>query len=249
MKVIHIVLYFFFCYITSNIYQMEKKSVIKGKGPGVNTEFSSPIAQAVYKELEKQPQPVTAATLWKTPSLKSYTRKEINHALYEDLRNVVCRTEGPEPAPLWSVKNGCNKVQAEKEYIDESGCTYMIVVIDLGNVHDCLEKCVKYKAHDMIHRVIAVADSGFQGYGVKPKVEGDGIVVHRIQQSGKGNGEVELIWRIQEECAENNPDHRRIHFLLATRSEGLGYLSHLVSEYGHVLHFVKNANELAEYVE
>lgn len=226
---------------------MEKNCAIR-KESGLKPQFPNPISEAVYKELSKQTQPVTAATLWKTASLKAYTRKEINHALYQDLRELVCRTEGPEPAPLWSIRI-CDKMSVEKEEIDESGCTYMIVAIDLGNVHDCLEKCVKYKAHEMIHQVIAVADNGFEGYGVKPRVEGKGIEVHHIQQPGKGNTEVALIWRILEECVENDPEHRRIHFLLATHSEGLKYLSHLVSKYGHVLHFVKNANQLAEYVE
>ena len=120
-----------------------------------------------------------------------YTKASINDCLYRMEGDAVRKTVGG-PRPMWHLAGGAPP--------DPGPPT--IVLVDLGNVHDCLAPCVRYVADGLVRATYAFADYHFNGYGYqrddsgkrpcslsRPVPEGEKFVDRRLQRLSNIIGE------------------------------------------------------------
>lgn len=111
-----------------------------------------------------------------------------------------------------------------------------LVLVDLGNVHDCLKRLIPLAdAGDL--SVVAYADLAFNGFGVNPPVESANCVVKRATSADKNAADVELAWDVAQRCLTASEP---MDFVVATRDHGFRHLQSLAARSGHTLRFVQD---------
>lgn len=190
--------------------------------------------------------PKTAINILDSVSLPC-NKQSINQCLYQELepRNLVKRINvGGITIPYWCLA----PLGETKKQPNRFGCTSTVVLIDLGNIHDCLQKCEGLLQCHAIDRVYAFADYQFNGYGVKGHaVRGTNLQVIQAKRSNKNAAETLLQWKCQELIFDANRDEK-FYFIIVTKDEGFKYLEVLVEEKGHVLHFARDSQDMNSLV-
>jgi hypothetical protein len=110
------------------------------------------------------------------------------------------------------------------------------VFVDLGNVHDCLQRLVPLAEAGEL-RVQAFADLAFNGYGVNPELRASGCEVLRATSADKNAADVQLVWNAALLCASARAP---LHIFVVTRDHGFRHLQALAGAAGHHLRFAQD---------
>ena len=109
----------------------------------------------------------------------------------------------------------------------------VVVVVDLGNVHDCLQKIAPLAEAGQL-QVLAYADLQYNGVGINPPFEVAGCTVFKATSPHKNAADTKMIWDIAQLCASSERPRR---LLVTTKDNGFRYLRDLVEGSGHALSF------------
>lgn len=168
------------------------------------------------------------------------TRTDINLCLHETLAKqglVVCSQDTP---PRWrmSFSSGVNPASLSVK---------TIVLVDLGNVHDCLKSLIPYAQQGSLE-VYAFADFAFQGFGVNPPLlPCERLHLIQAKTADRNAADLELIWTVARYCFEAEPGSCR--FFVATKDAGFQSLAAKAEQYGHSLTFVTSWASLRLHIE
>jgi hypothetical protein len=188
---------------------------------------------SVLQVLRASEEPLAAMTIARTLAAD---RQSVNRALYSLLEDgEISRLDGSPPR--WRAR-----ARSPEAAPEEPG---PLVVVDLGNCHDCLAKVLPY-ARDGLVEVEAYADRHFNGFGVNPPLEEPGVRVIRARTTERNAADVELIWRLAVRLSAEGPRRRVV---VCSKDQGFRSLSALAEERGHRLLFVPNWQELRLHVE
>src|SRR5688500_242603 len=157
--------------------------------------LQEPVEKDVYSILKKHDSPIPAKQIRRELNNK-YVIKEINVALYRKLlpQKIVAMVDGP--CPTWKLAMDEEEADdegkgADNEDDDGYGCKQKIVIIDLGNVHDCLQKCEDWVDAGVIAEVWAFADYNFNGYGINPPARSiKGVQVFKVEEASRNAADV-----------------------------------------------------------
>ena len=172
-------------------------------------------------------------------------RSEVNRVLYVlQQKNLLLCTVGTPP--MWKLVTATSQPQTP-ENPEIIHC-----VIDLGNVHDCLQHVQRYANAGML-TVDAYADLAYNGFGVAPRVERNaGVRVFRADTPDRNSADVQIIWdlsRYVSNLLETKPESR-LHIIVATKDMGFRRLKALVDEArNHRLTFVTDWPSLRLHIE
>lgn len=100
-----------------------------------------------------------------------------------------------------------------------------LVIVDLGNVHDCLEPLEQYLRRDFTVQGFAAKD--FNGYGVNPI--GKAPVVHS-KQGLKGENDVAILWWTCSYMLQAAKKGEPIRVILATKGRTLLSMKRYIEE-------------------
>lgn len=171
----------------------------------------------------------------------SEAKTAINKILYSLLKQKNV-TQSNDTPPKWSINNNnLSNLKTEEKSCHEPK---LIILIDLGNTHDCLKNLVPYTAQPNID-IYAFADRAFNGYGVNPHAPSP-ITVFQATTPDKNAADLELIY-ICLKLILTTPF--TYHFVVASKDQGFHSLQNIVERHGHKLHFVTNWEQLRQYVE
>lgn len=163
-----------------------------------------------------------------------HPRASINGCLYRMEGDSVRKTVGG-PRPIWRLATPAPPDGPPT-----------IVLVDLGNVHDCLAPCERYVADGLVRATYAFADYHFNGYGVNPRPAG--ITVEQVTDPNKNAADVLMIWRVAEMILGGNVEPGT-RFVAATKDDGFRYLKTLVEQAGFAFEFVRDASQLRNLLE
>lgn len=168
-------------------------------------------------------------------------KKEVNAVLYKLVSDARAeRMEGSPPtwravparfSPRAPQTRGTNEER-------------LIVLVDLGNVHDSLDKLIPYAEAGQLE-VVAYADLAYDGYGVRPPLQKQNVEVRRADTPDKNAADVDLIWDV----AMHSQSGPLLHFIVCTKDQGFRRLERKVSEAGHRMTFVTRWEELRIFIE
>ena len=119
-------------------------------------------------------------------------------------------------------------------------CHDVVVVVDLGNVHDCLQKLAPLAEAGEV-QVRAYADLQYNGYGVNPPFDSPGCVVFRAATPHKNAADTQIIWDISRLCSLAL---KPLHLLVVTKDNGFRHLRELAEESGLSLAFAQDWSSL-----
>ena len=111
----------------------------------------------------------------------------------------------------------------------------VIVLVDLGNVHDCLQRLGPLAESGRV-TVRAYADLCFNGFGISPPVCCDNVTVFKASSPDKNSADVQLIWDVAQLCQADTA----LRLVVATKDLGFRHLQALAAEAGHELTFVQD---------
>ena len=104
----------------------------------------------------------------------------------------------------------------------------IVVMVDLGNVHDCLQQLLPLAAAGEIE-LRAYADLMFNGFGVSPPLASPGCTVFKSASPQKNAADTQLIWDCAQLCtAAEKP----LQILVATKDNGFRHLKELAEGAG-----------------
>lgn len=174
----------------------------------------------------------------------------VNQILYRHLQPAGSATYDRNSAPprwVWNRKEKIHSLPALAHISTDD--PQMVVLVDLGNVHDCLENLVPYANSGKIH-VHAFADYHFNGYGIKPPAPST-IRVHKAATHDRNAADIDLIWTVAEYCflRKGLPSYQRYQFIVATKDDGFQSLAQTVMRTNDSLVFVPDWARLREYIE
>jgi hypothetical protein len=179
--------------------------------------------------------PATALTISREVGC---TREEANRTLYALLKTDEVFREGASP-PLWSVL----PLGVPSSSLTEPR---RLVVVDLGNTHDCLRELLPYARAGAIE-VRAYADLAYNGFGVTPALtDVPGVSVQQATTAEKNAADVDMIWDLAELLGPGEPKY---FVAVATKDQGFRRLKALAEARGHRLEFATGWSELRHYVE
>lgn len=164
-------------------------------------------------------------------------KSAVNAALYALLKTgVVSKTDGTPP--MWTL-SGDPPPAVTSTFEGRRD----VVMVDLGNVHDCLKELVPYAERgDCV--VYGFADRAFNGYGVTPKPP-PCIEVYQADSTHRNAADIALIWKVatlvQSPSAPTD-------FYVATKDQGFQSLADYVGA-EDTLTFVTNWAELRNHIE
>lgn len=174
-------------------------------------------------------------------------RTIVNRILYEKLLKadkVLCNKATP---PLWSYHKSDEDSEAEVEEVE----TRNIAFVDLGNVHDVLQKLESYASDDC--KVYAFADCAFNGYGVNPIPKNKNIEVFQTKDDHKNAADIEMIWKAAEIVMNLDEASMAsgIRFIIFTRDNGFRSLKSILERYSVVREvlFVQTWQQAREFIE
>lgn len=111
-----------------------------------------------------------------------------------------------------------------------------IVIVDLGNVHDCLQKLLPLADAGGV-QVKAYADLHYNGFGVRPALDHRNCRVIRSLASHKNAADTKLVWDVACLCSDN-PSPLQIYII--TKDNGFRHLQELARELGHSVAFAED---------
>lgn len=170
------------------------------------------------------------------------TKKEVNRELYKlETEGIVYR--GISLPPLWRLS--MDREEEEKEKQDTSN-KKVIVIVDLGNIHNVLQELEPYIKSNCIQEVWAYADKQFNGYGVNPKPSLPRCTVWQASQPRSNAADNKIVWDVALACQTSNP----IHFIVVTKDQGFSNIKELAEKDGvHTLEFANSWEELRNVIE
>lgn len=112
----------------------------------------------------------------------------------------------------------------------------VIVVVDLGNVHDCLQKIAPLAEAGEL-QVRAYADLQYNGFGVNPPFDAPGCVVFKAQSPHKNAADTQMIWDVAQLCSVSA---RPLRLLVVSKDNGFRHLRELAEDAGHRLTFAQD---------
>lgn len=183
-----------------------------------------------------------------TQKIPGAERSVVNRTLYrlEELNQT--RKDATTLPPVWSIVVAH---EVETTTTTAAGASPPpLAVVDLGNVHDTLKELVPYARAGAVD-VEAFADRAFNGYGVKPSIDGiPNVRVHRAEGRDRNAADIELVWRMCEILpdATAHPELART-VVVATKDQGFQALKDLVRRRGHSLTFVTCWAEMRDIIE
>jgi len=181
---------------------------------------------------------MTARALAKTLGT---SKTEVNRLLYQ-MDTVAKVQDGPPP--VWTLKT---PAAAEAKTNEAAVC--LVVIVDLGNVHDVLQHLGPYVASGCIHQVWAYADLQFNGYGVKPPPDYE-CRVYQAQQPHPNAADNKIVWDVAVACAAVPAGGAQFHFVVVTKDQGFQNLADLVYESkAGTLEFVNSWEDLRNVIE
>lgn len=191
--------------------------------------------QSVISFLESQQVPRTAKDAAQQLQVDRHT---INQCLYGLLGHgkVVKSQDTP---PLWSL----GMVKPMENPVVENCEIKTVIIVDLGNVHDCLNKLEPYAN---FYEIYAFADKAYNGWGVSPPAPPT-IHFYHSKSRDKNAADIAIIWRVAELILLNPKEV--FHFVIATKDQGFNSLKDEVESRGHSLEFVNGWDELKLVVE
>jgi hypothetical protein len=163
-------------------------------------------------------------------------RQRVNSALYSLLACGQVRRDSSTP-PIWS------KEIEEVALAEASPTTVPLILVDLGNTHDCLQELLPYCEAGALH-VRAYADLAFNGYG-SSMASVQGLTVIRATTADKNSADVEMIWDLAL-LLVGSPVRE---VFVATKDQGFRRLKELATRSGHSLTFVTSWAELRNLIE
>ena len=211
--------------------------------------LSEPLLSAqVLEALRAVPgdRPWLTATAIRATMPESTHKADVNRCLYALRAEGKVDIEVGTP-PRWRLS--CDSVQPQMPPMQQA--MSVLVIVDLGNCHDCLHHLVEY-ARKGILQVRAYADLTFSGYGVNPPITSPNVAVFQSTTPDKNSADVQIIWDtclfVQKFQAENKD--KLLEIFVATKDLGFQRLRYIVEEdYGYRLHFVKNWETLRVHIE
>lgn len=202
---------------------------------GTTNEMENAVIQALQTS-----GPATALQLSRLVDVDKAALNRILYTLAEGVHPFVFRdTSVP---PVWRAQS------AEAAAAPLSSVP--LAIVDLGNVHDTLRELVPY-AQAGLAQVEAFADRAFNGYGVKPALDGvPNLRVHRASGTNRNAADIELVWFLCETLpdATHSPALAR-QVVVATKDQGYQALRDLVLRRGHTLTFVTEWSEMRDIIE
>ena len=119
----------------------------------------------------------------------------------------------------------------------KSASAITIVLVDLGNVHDCLKQCEEERARGNINAVYGFANVHFNAYGVNPPPRDPKTKVAVV----KDGVDVAIVWKACELSHAATDAGNSLKLVIATKSHKLEPLTALVKSAGHEVRFVRTA--------
>jgi len=153
-------------------------------------------------------------------------KMDVNRCLYSlKEEGVAIMLEGTPP--LWRLK---------EQPIDETKeiPPLPVVIVDLGNVHDVLQKLEPYSKQGLAY-VYAFADLAFNGFGINPKPD-ESITVFQAKTADRNAADLHMIHEIIKICITNKYPGSTI--FIVTRDQGFRTLSTIAEQYGYKIIFV-----------
>jgi hypothetical protein len=184
--------------------------------------------------------PDKSLTSTQIASVTNYSKREINVALTQLQQSGRVRTVINSFPTEWMLYNP----QAQVAVAEVESKQIPIVMVDLGNVHDTLDKLCRY-ADQGIVKVYAFADMAFNGYGINPRPP-TSIEVFQSDSPDKNAADIEMIAKCVE-LSLNSPDP--LDFYIVTKDQGFRRLSNVVKRQGHSMTFVTNWEGLRMFIE
>jgi len=111
----------------------------------------------------------------------------------------------------------------------------VVILIDLGNVHDCLQRLGPLAEAGLV-TVRAYADLCFNGFGVNPPLGGNNVTVFKASSPDKNSADVQLIWDVARLCRADTP----LRLVVVTKDLGFRHLQALATAAGHELIFAQD---------
>lgn len=177
-------------------------------------------------------------------------RKHVNHLLYGKLlkeNKVTC--DNSSSPPIWKiVRSDENSNDSEDEKNVEE--IRNIVFVDLGNIHNILQKLENY-ADDKECSVYAFADCAFNGFGINPPPKNKNIHVFQTKDEHKNAADVEMIWTAAELVVPLHYETSEYRFIIFTRDNGFRSLKTILERYSSVKEviFAQTWEHAREFIE
>jgi hypothetical protein len=159
----------------------------------------------------------------------------------------------PGSPPLWRHKPPigafASGVAASGAAADDEPLVY--VLIDGGNVHDCLANLIPYAERDAIS-VRFYADLAFNGFGINPPIKCKNVSIFHAKTPDKNSADVSIIWELSRYVLEMSVKEptRSLQIYVATRDLQFQSLKALVEENTlHSLTFCTNWEGLRIHIE
>jgi len=199
--------------------------------------FQMNLEEAILSILSLQDKPRPAKEIYANLVLEgvshTFTRTDINRILYKLSEEGKVSSTTDLPA-LWSLPS------ESKESVSKP-----VVMIDLGNVHDILQKIEPYSKKGLVN-VYAFCDLAYNGFGVKTKVD-PSITVFQATTPDRNAADLHMIWKIAEICIYNKYPGSDI--LILTRDQGFRTLETITKQYGYKVSFLTSWEELRNFIE
>lgn len=194
------------------------------------------------------PEPMKASKISRRCEI---SRHQTNQALYALLREANKVEKIGDAPPMWqAVVDSQMHICADSDGVLPL-LPRTIVVVDLGNTHDCLQNLLLYATRKEIE-VYAYADLAFNGYGVNPPLIAPNVKIHQATDSHRNSADTKLIWDLASLTAEHaaRDPQRELQIIVATRDLGFQTLQTLVAERERqTLTFVQDWSTLRLYIE
>ena len=124
----------------------------------------------------------------------------------------------------------------------------MVVIVDLGNVHDVLQQIGPYVKAGCVNKVWAYADRQFNGYGINPPHDVPNCTVWRAFNPHTNAADNMIVWDVASTCT--HPGAQPCHFIVVTKDQGFHSIKELAEETGmHKLDFANSWEELRNLIE
>jgi len=176
------------------------------------------------------------------------SKLELNRCLYNLKETGVLEYLAGTP-PLWRLSPAKPSPDMGHSKAAEELETVLHVVVDLGNVHCCLQHLVEYARAGLL-TVSAYADLAYSGYGVSPPLEATNVRVYQSDTADKNSADVQIIWDVSRLLQRAELQSQKLQILVATKDLGFQRLKALVEESGdHSLVFVTNWSTLKLHIE
>ena len=124
----------------------------------------------------------------------------------------------------------------------DSGEGIPLIIVDLGNVHDCLQRLIPLAEAGVVD-VWAYADLHYNGFGVQPPLASHKVRLHQARVAHKNAADTRLIWDVALFCKETVTEKKKNIFIV-TKDNGFRHLQELVTEKGHKVAFCENWTSL-----